>query len=80
MHFEIYFNEIFLLCRVPTLRDQKVVKHGGHRSISLLFMSCEDHGLHKSYNGGLKKNAYRSVPISIEVVMGGALGTLLFLG
>ena len=30
------FKEIFLPCRVPTFRDQKVVKHGRHRGISFL--------------------------------------------
>ena len=73
------FNKIFLSCRVPTFRGQKVVKHGGHQGISFLFIdwtticismaaslwlkSCEDHSLLKSYNGGLWKNNYRSGPI-----------------
>ena len=38
LHFGIFFNEIFLSCRVPTFRGQKVVKHGGHHGISYLFI------------------------------------------
>ena len=37
-YFDIFFNEIFFTCtcRVPTFKDQKVVKYGGHRGISFL--------------------------------------------
>ena len=28
------FNEMFLICRVPTLRGQQVVKHGGYHGVS----------------------------------------------
>ena len=38
LHFDIFFNEMFLPCRVPTFKGQKVVKHGGRQSISLLFI------------------------------------------
>ena len=37
LHSGIFFNGIFLSCRVPTFRGQKVVKHAGHRGISFLF-------------------------------------------
>ena len=36
LYFVIFFKAIFLPCRVPTFRDQKVVKHGRHRGISFL--------------------------------------------
>ena len=38
LHSGIFFNGIFLSCWVPTFRSQKVVKHGGHRGISFLFI------------------------------------------
>ena len=28
--FVFFFNEIFLSCRVPTFRGEKVLKHDGH--------------------------------------------------
>ena len=31
LYFDIFFKAIFLPCRVPTFREQKVVKHGRHR-------------------------------------------------
>ena len=31
LYFDIFFKAIFLPCRVPTFRDQKVVKHGRNR-------------------------------------------------
>ena len=34
----IFLSRIFLSCRVPTFRGQKVVKHGGRRGISFLFI------------------------------------------
>ena len=37
-HSGILINGIFLSCTVPTFRDQKVVKHGGHQGISFLFI------------------------------------------
>ena len=40
---------------------------------SLWLKSCEDHGLLKSYNGGLWKNNYRSRPY--EVVWGGSVAS-----
>ena len=36
--FDLIFNEFFLRCKVPTLRGQTVKKHGGHWSISFLFI------------------------------------------
>ena len=33
-----FFSRIFLLCRVPTFRGQKVVKRGVHGGISFLFL------------------------------------------
>ena len=30
--------QMFLPCRVPTFKSQEVVKHGGHKSISFLFI------------------------------------------
>ena len=36
MHSGIVFNGIFLSCRVPTFRGQKVVKHAGHCGTSFL--------------------------------------------
>ena len=36
LYSDIFFKEIFLPCRVPTFRDQKVVKHGRHQGISFL--------------------------------------------
>ena len=38
LYTSFFFNGIFLSCRVPTFREQKVVKHGGHRGISFLFI------------------------------------------
>ena len=35
--FWYFFSRIFLSCRVPTFRGQKVAKHGGHQGISFLF-------------------------------------------
>ena len=77
--FVLFFNEIFLSCRVSTFRGQKVVKYAGHSCLlielspiicnymtsSLCFQSCEDHSLLKSYNGSLK-NSYRSGPIQLR--------------
>ena len=37
-HFDILFNEMFIPCRVPTFRDQKVLRHCGHWGISFLFI------------------------------------------
>ena len=34
----VFFSRIFLSCRVPTFRGQKVVKHGSHRGISFMFI------------------------------------------
>ena len=31
LYFDFFFKAIFLPCRVPTFRDQKVVKHGRNR-------------------------------------------------
>ena len=37
LYFDIFFfKAIFLPCRVPTFRDQKVVKHGRNGGISFL--------------------------------------------
>ena len=47
LHFGTYFNEIFLSCRVPTFRGQKVIKHGGHHGIS--FLAHLSHRLMVSY-------------------------------
>ena len=74
-----FFNEIFLSCRVPTFKGQKVVKHGAvvshicllvelgpicnSTTASLYLKSCEDHSLLKSYNGGIWKYNYRSGPL-----------------
>ena len=39
LYFGMFFFEIIPSCRVPTYRDQKVVKHGGHHGISYLFIA-----------------------------------------
>ena len=36
--FWYFFSRIFLSCRVPTFRGQKVAKHAGHWGISFLFI------------------------------------------
>ena len=36
LYFDIFFKAIFLPCRMPTFRDQKVVKHGRNGGISFL--------------------------------------------
>ena len=37
LYFDIFvFKAIFLPCRVPNFRDQKVVKHGRNEGISFL--------------------------------------------
>ena len=38
VHFDFFFNEMVIPCRVPTFRGQKLVKHGGHWDISFLFV------------------------------------------
>ena len=38
LHFYFVFNEMFLPCRVPTFRGQKVAKQGGHRGVSFLLL------------------------------------------
>ena len=40
LYFDIFFNEMFLTCRVPTFRGQKEGKHGGPQGISFLFIDC----------------------------------------
>ena len=78
-----FFSRIFLLCRVPTFRGQKVAKHGGHQGISFLFFwlnyvqsvtaslwlkSCEDHSHLKSYNGGLWKKQLQVWALVLDVL------------
>ena len=38
LRLDIYFNDLFLPCRVPTIRGQKVLKQGGHQGISFMFI------------------------------------------